>query len=72
MNDTGQVKVTINLSGEALQAVRDLAAKRGRTMTEIFREAISTEKFLDDAMTRGERILLADNRGRKTREIVFR
>jgi hypothetical protein len=70
MNNGEQVKITLNLGAEVIAAVRGLAQKRGVTMTEVFREAISTEKYLDDAMTRGERVLIKN--GRQVREIVFR
>lgn len=65
-----KVKITINISGEVLQAVRDLARWRGITMTEVFRQAITTEKYLADALRNGDKILLEGRRG--TRELVIK
>src|SRR6266508_648642 len=41
-------KVTVNLTGDAIQAVRELADKRGVSIGEALRQAIATEKFLSD------------------------
>src|SRR5260370_26609763 len=65
-----RVKVTITLSEEVLDAVQELARDRDTTMTEIFRQAITTEKYLHDAQKEGGKILIEN--GRKTREVVFR
>lgn len=70
MTDTERVKVTITLSDKALRAVRDLARWRGITMTEVFRQAITTEKYLADALRNGDKILLDGPLGR--RELVIK
>jgi len=70
MTNNGKLRTTMILEGEALEALRSLAAKRNTTISQVIREAITTEKFLDDAMSRGEKVLIKGRRG--TREIVFR
>ncbi len=65
-----RVKVTITLSEEVLEAVQALAEDRDTTMTEIFRQAITTEKYLHDAQKGGGKLLI--EKGKTTREIVFR
>jgi hypothetical protein len=64
------MKVTVTLEGPSLEAVQSLADERHTTLTDVMREALATEKYLDDAHKRGERILLFD--GKNTREIVFK
>lgn len=44
--------------------LRQLADRRGVSMTEVLRRAIGTEKFIDDALENGELILIEDTRGR--------
>ena len=70
--ETERVKITISLSPEVAGVLRDLAAERGVSMTEVLRQAITTEKFLADAIRSGEKILLREPRKRTTRELVFR
>lgn len=64
------VKLSVNVSPEAAQALRDLAKQRGTTMTEVLRHAIATEKYLQEATRKNSKILLEDDAGR-TRELVF-
>jgi hypothetical protein len=66
------VRLTVNLSDEVAQALRELAEKRGITVSEALRHAISTEKFLSDKIEKGERVLLEDPESNKQREVVFR
>lgn len=71
MTTTERVKVTLLLGEEVIAAVRDLASWRGITMTEVFRQAITTEKYLADALRRGDTILLKGHAG-KLRELIIR
>jgi hypothetical protein len=73
MTDTERSKITIMLSNEALQVVRELARWRGITMTEVFRQAVTTEKFFADALRAGDTILLkGPGRRAKMREVVIK
>ena len=54
----GTVKLSVNLSEEVVDALRNLASTQGTTMTEVLRKAISTEKFLQDASSRNAKILI--------------
>jgi len=56
MSDT--VKISANLAPEVVAALRDLAEKRGTSMTEVLRRAISMEKFIDDEIDRGGKLLV--------------
>jgi predicted transcriptional regulator len=69
--ETELQRLTLRLSGDAMEAVRKIAQKRGLTTTEVIRRAIGTELFLSEAQERGERILLEDPQHR-IREVVLR
>ena len=68
MSDT--VKLSANLSRSVVDALKDVAEKRGVSMTEVLRQAISHEKYFQDASERDEKVLLEDKSGR-IREIVM-
>ena len=71
MADSNIVKISVNLTEDAVEALKDLAAKRGTTVTEVLRRAISTEKYLDDVQRgEGAKVLLEDKKG-QIRELVF-
>src|SRR5438094_699415 len=52
------VKVTLNLPRALVEGVRSLALTRSVTMTDVIRQSIQTELFLDEARTKGEKVLL--------------
>ena len=64
-------KVSMNLSNEAIATLKELADKRGVTMTEVLRHAIGTEKFLDDVTSKKGEVLIKDKQGKIDR-VVFR
>jgi uncharacterized protein (DUF1778 family) len=63
-------KLTIRLSGDAMQKVRSLASRRGISINEFMRRAISTEAFFLERSLRGARIYVEET-GRTTKEVVF-
>jgi predicted transcriptional regulator len=65
-------RTTLVISDEVLDAVRELATRRDITMTEVFRQAITTEKFLADAIASGDKIYLEGRGGRNRRQIILR
>jgi hypothetical protein len=69
MSDT--VKLSANLSRTVANALKELAQRRGVSMTELLRLAISHEKFFLDAVDQNEKILLRDSKG-TYREVIFR
>lgn len=66
------VKVSVNLSPDVVQALREVSSTAGVTITEAIRRAIGTEKFLMEEMRKGNRILIEDKKGGKMRQIVLR
>jgi predicted transcriptional regulator len=65
------IKLTVNVSPEAYTALKEMAAQRGVTATEMLRQAISTAKWVQDTIAQGEKILKQDRQGRLF-EVVFR
>lgn len=65
------IKMSVNLSPEVVDALKQLATKRNTTMTEVLRQAIGTEKFLDEVSEDQGTVLVEDKKGR-VRQLVFR
>jgi predicted DNA-binding protein len=65
------IKMSVNLPTEAVKVLKALAKKRRLTMTDVLRQAIGTEKFIDDVNEDEGKILVEDKRGR-VRQLVFR
>jgi hypothetical protein len=64
------VKVSFNLPREELDALRELAESRNVPVSQALRQAIATERFIDDQIANGDRILVETSKGR-IREVVF-
>jgi predicted transcriptional regulator len=69
--DKTVIKMSVNLSPEVVDALKQLATKRNTTMTEVLRQAIGTEKFLDEVSEDQGTVLVEDKKGR-VRQLVFR
>ncbi len=65
------ITVTFRLHKDVIDEIRRLSSKRGITMTELLRQAIGTETFMDRSGEQGCKILIEDKRGR-VRQLVFR
>lgn len=65
------VKVTVNLPEETVEAIRQIAERRGTTMTEALRQAIESEKFFDQEIRNGSKILV-ERPDNSVRQIVLR
>ena len=65
------IKMSVNLPAADVKVLRALAGKRGTTMTEVLRQAIGTEKFINDVHGDGGKILIEDKKG-NVRQLVFR
>ena len=65
------VKLTVSLSEEVVNALKDMAAEDGTSVTEQLRRAVSTQKWLHEVRReRGARLLVAHPSG-ETQEVVF-
>jgi ribbon-helix-helix CopG family protein len=65
------VKTSINLPQEEFEALRQLAQRRGSTMADVVRRAISTEKFLDQTRAEGGKVLI-EGKDKQIRELLIR
>lgn len=65
-------KMSVNMSPDVIQVIRDLAKKRSTTMTEVIKHAIGTEKFISDIVHNGGKILIEVSDGGEIRQLVWR
>ena len=65
------VRTTVNLSPEAVDAVRQMAKERGTTVADVIRRAIWIEKYLHETLKAGGKVLLEDS-DHGVRELVIR
>lgn len=63
-------KVTVNLPDDTVQAIKDIAAKNGTTVTEALRQAIESRRFLEDEVDNGGKLLIKSP-DQSLREVVF-
>lgn len=62
------IKTSVYLPEQAVEALKEMADKRGTTMAEVLRRAIATESFLDQAAERGGEILVKE--GKSVKQLV--
>ena len=65
------VKVTMNLPEEDYYLIRYLAAERNTTVSNVFASAIGKQKFFDEEVKKGNKILVKHKCG-CWNEVVFR
>lgn len=69
--ETSKQKVTVSLTGEAIGAIKEIASRRGISMSDALRQAIGTEKFLVEEHDKGSKILI-ERPDQSLREVVIR
>lgn len=72
MADQSPVKTSVTLPREAIDALRDIAGRRGTTMAEVLKQAIFMEKYLQDTAATGGKILIKEAGEDTLKELVFR
>jgi predicted transcriptional regulator len=65
------VKMSVNLPDEAVENLRAIAEKNGITLTAALRQAIANEKFLEDELNNGGKLLIEADKG-PLRQVVFK
>ena len=65
------VRLTANLPIEVANVLKELAKNQKTSMTEILRRAISLEKFANDTVESGGKILIED-KDKKLKQILIR
>ncbi len=63
-------RLSVNLSREVAEALAEIANKHSTTITEAVRRSISTQKYIEDALDQGAKILIVE-KGQPARELVF-
>lgn len=63
-------RVNVNFSEDAYTQLTELAQRRGKTVSDLLREAIALERWFDETTRDGNRVLV--ERDGKLREIVPR
>jgi hypothetical protein len=63
-------KLTLRLAPDIRIALEWMAAKKGVTLGEVIRQAISREKYLTDEIDRGSSIIIEEKSGR-IKQLVF-
>jgi cytidylate kinase len=66
-----EVKISANLSATVVDVLKEIAAKRGISMTEALRQAISHEKYFQDAIDQDQKILIEEPKSGRLREVVL-
>lgn len=63
-------KITLRLAPDVRVALEWMASKKGVTLAEVIRQAISREKFLTEEVDRGSSIVIEEKSGR-IKQLVF-
>jgi predicted transcriptional regulator len=63
-------KVTFKLPESDLATLKQLAARKHTSVTAILRSAIATERFIDEEVSQGSKVLI--DRNGTVRELVIR
>lgn len=58
--EKGPVRLSVNVSADVANTVRELQTFQNRSVTDVVRTAVGTEKFLQDAIRRGAKILIEE------------
>jgi predicted transcriptional regulator len=68
--DSTTIRLSVNLTPEIAESLRSISNRRGITLTEAIRRAISTQLFVEDALDQGAKILISEP-DEPVRELVF-
>ncbi len=63
------VKISANLAEEIVEDMKRRAEEQGISMTELLRQALATQKFLQEEQDRGTKLIL-QRAGENDRELV--
>src|SRR4051812_46567530 len=62
-------RLTVNLSEELVESLREMAARSGTTMTDVLKRAIAVQQFLEEQQDEGKKLLMEDPKGNTIREL---
>lgn len=63
-------RVNVNFSDNAYKALQDLAVRKGKSMSDVLRDAIALEKWAQDIGDKGGRVLV--QHGDRVQEVIWR
>jgi len=63
-------KVTVNLPDQTVEAIQNIAKKRGTTVTEALKQVIENQRFLQDEVDGGSKVLIKSP-DQSLREVLF-
>jgi len=63
-------RVNVNFSDSAMEALRTLADRRGKTVSDVLRDSIALAKWIDEQTRAGWTLIREDADGTRTR-VVF-
>ncbi|HEX3433825.1 MAG TPA: ribbon-helix-helix protein, CopG family [Solirubrobacteraceae bacterium] len=63
-------RVNVNFSETAYRTLEDLAERKGKSMSEVLRDAVTLEKWFQDANDQGGKVLIEQDG--QSREIIPR
>jgi len=64
-------RLTVNLSEELVESLREMATRSGTTMTDVLKRAIAVQKFLEEQQDEGKKLLMEDPEANTIRELVL-
>ncbi|UCC87719.1 MAG: ribbon-helix-helix protein, CopG family [Anaerolineales bacterium] len=64
-------RVNVNFSDDTYAVLKEIAEKKGNTMSEVLRDAIALEEWVTDELTSGSRLLVERQDG-EVREVIRR
>ena len=63
-------KVTVNLPDQTVEAIQEIAKRRGTTVTEALKQVIENQRFLQDEVDNGSKVLIKSP-DQSYREVLF-
>lgn len=66
------ITVKVNLTEEDVEELKKVCAAKGVTMTQAVRRAIAMQKFVDETVAQGDRLLIEQRDKDVVRELVVR
>lgn len=69
MTEPQHVRLSVNINQETADALKDIAARRGESITETIRRATAILKLVEDEVAAGTKVVLDD--GHVSREVVL-
>jgi bisphosphoglycerate-dependent phosphoglycerate mutase len=67
---TKPVKVTVNLPVETVEAIKKIAGERGTTVTEALRQVIESQRYLQQEIQQGSKVLI-EKPDQSLRQLIF-